>query len=573
MIPSVAYIRVSREEQARGDKTSLAQQEQAILTLATRLHCEPPRQWFSDPGASGGSADRPGFQALVRCCEADPRPTTAPGYVLVLNDSRWGRFERVNRAAYWRARFEDSGWFVRFAEADDSEDQHVNELLRTIYSSQATLYREQIKRNAKRGARGTAEQGYWQVEAPLGYRRFASEPGRDGRMLEIGQRKGDSERVRLVPGPDLEVETVRWMFEVYAAGSYSLGALARALHQRWPGRRWSKGTVQQVLKNRTYLGDVVWGRRPHDPVERQRQPVRDRDQWVVTPGAHEALIASAMFERVQARLRANKRTLRSSRVDYLLSGLVTCAQCGEPYMGAGGPRGPEGDVDRYRFYRDRGGDRRICPGHLGTMQRRVVEPWVVRQIGGIVSHPSMVTLLREMFDRAIDLANVETLGSRIDYAAERARVLAERQRLVDAVASGTLSQGEVSPRIQAIRTEMEQIATASERARFDERRLGGVVINREELLAQAQDFAGGLARLGGVQRREHLQRWLQAATMDKFTRTLTLSIRKIPALGLFSVLTGTPGRASQYQKSHLVVTRKLQLPAYVRRTRRIGGAP
>jgi DNA invertase Pin-like site-specific DNA recombinase len=261
----IGYIRVSTEEQARADRSSPTQQRAAIHSLADRFGL-PIEQIFDDLGVSGGSAEkRPGFMALVAWCQAHPTTARAPGAVLVLNDSRWGRFDDPMESSYWMMELKKkAGWVVRFVEADDTEDKTVRSIMRALYAGQATAYRDQIKANAARGARGSAAQGFWQNEAPLGYRREARDAAGRARVLEVGQRKGDTERVRLVPGPASEVAAIRWAFETYAATGASLRTIADGLTVRAPARRWSRGTVKALLTNPAYQGDVVWCRRPHD---------------------------------------------------------------------------------------------------------------------------------------------------------------------------------------------------------------------------------------------------------------------------------------------------------------------
>jgi DNA invertase Pin-like site-specific DNA recombinase len=196
--PAIGYLRVSKEEQARGDRTSLPHQRARLAQLADALGLTLA-QVFEDPGVSGGTAeDRPGFQALLRYCLAHPQPRRSPGLVLVYNDSRWGRFADPEEATYWRVHLsKHAGWTVRFTEGDDTADPLARGILRSLYSSQASAYRDQVRQNATQGARGTAAQGYWQNEAPLGYRRQATSATGATRVLQPGQRKADDERVRL----------------------------------------------------------------------------------------------------------------------------------------------------------------------------------------------------------------------------------------------------------------------------------------------------------------------------------------------------------------------------------------
>lgn len=538
---AIGYVRVSREEQARDDRTSLATQREQIAVLAAQRRLELS-EIFADPGVSGGTAeDRPGFMALVRFCEANRRPARHPGTVVVLNDSRWGRFDDPEESTYWRMHLKKHfGWVVRFVEGDDTEDATARPILRSLYSAQASAYREQIRRNARRGARGTAAQGYWQTEAPLGYRRLAIEPGRPGRVLDVGQRKGESERTRLTLGPEDEVAVVRFIYDSYAGGGLSLGKLSRVLLDRWPSRRWSRTTVQAVLKNPAYVGDVVWCRKENE--SHGHQHYRDPADWEIARDAHPAIVSRDLFAAVQRRLDENRVQLRHGKVFYLLSGLVHCAHCGQPYLGAGGPAGPPGDIDRYRFYKDRGSDKRYadCPGLIGTLQRRIVEPLVLQTIGRVVAHPSVRTILAEEFERALTMVDEFATTRQGSLDQEASRLGAERERLVDAIQRGTLAADEATARLSAIRTRLGQITHERERARFDDRRTEQVAGERDRLLAIATDFPALAKKLTGPALRNLVAPWLQDGTVDKVDRTLTLTIRRVPALSIFSVMATSP---------------------------------
>jgi len=545
----LGYARVSKEDQAAENKTSLNDQRTAIMALAARLGRQLSSALiFEDPGVSGATAeDRPGFMALVRHCEAHPRPRSAPGFVLALNDSRWGRFSDAEEATFWRVRLKNCGWRVRFAEGDETEDPTARSVLRAIYSSQASLYRENIRANAKRGAEGAARRGLWQNEAPIGYRRRARDPITDQeRTLERGQLKGKNEEVRLTLGPQQEQQVVQSIFARYAGGGVSLGALARELDRTFPGRAWSKQTVRAVLKNPAYVGDVVWCRRPHDKAERREHWIRPEADWVVTRDAHPALVSRDMFAAVQERLVGNKRQTRATAGGYPLSGLLRCAQCGESYTGGGGPQGPPDDPDRYRFYKDRGGVGRapVCSGPLGTLQKRWIEPRIIATVADVVSRPDVRRLIAEECDRQLsDLRSVHT-GGRAALERERKRLNTERERLVAAIAHGTVTEAEAAVQIAGSRTALDRIAADLERLRFDDRRSTRLDGEREQLVALAADFATVARRASGAQLREILRPWIADAVVDKANRKLTLTIRRVPLAGVFLQLSAAPGRGS-----------------------------
>src|SRR6185312_14723950 len=159
-IDCVSYGRVSTEQQAGERQTSLADQDAATTQLAAKLGRSIGHR-FRDPGFSGATIDqRPAMQSLIASCEAHPKTKRHQGYVLVLNDSRWGRFPNSEEATYWRVHLALLHWSVRFAEGDDVQDPITRPVLRAITQAQATLYRDTLRANTLRGTKGTAEQGY-----------------------------------------------------------------------------------------------------------------------------------------------------------------------------------------------------------------------------------------------------------------------------------------------------------------------------------------------------------------------------------------------------------------------------
>ncbi|HEX5178124.1 MAG TPA: recombinase family protein [Gemmatimonadaceae bacterium] len=548
---AIGYCRVSTESQARDDRTSLADQRRAIDALAARLGVTlEDAALFVDAGASGADAEgRPAFMRLVSYCETHRRAMRAPGFVLVLNDSRFGRFRDPDEAAAWRYRLKQHGWIVRFAESDDTADPIGRSVLRAVGAAQASEYRANISRNAKRGARGAAQQGYWLNEAPLGYRRLATRNGKDPVVLDPGQRKADDQKVRLTPGPAIEQELVRFLYTSYASGEWTLGRLKRFM--RDPSnpyasirRHWSNGTLRAILVNRTYVGDVIWCRRPHDKIERMETRVRDRDQWVIAPDAHPPLISRELFNTVARRLSANAKQVRRPDGAYALTGLLTCAQCGSPYVGGGGPKNKKDptDPDRYRFYKDSGGmnDRSLCAGRLGTLQRRFIEPAVIDVIAQEVQKPAVASAIAEELDRALESMADTKASERARLARERDKLVAEREAVVRAVARGVLTDVEARATLTDLRARIDAASTALEQTMFSQRAQTTLASERDRLLKVAQDFGATVRALSPAAQRELIRPWLANAVVDKEKRQVVLTIRRVPAVGGSLLLSSSP---------------------------------
>lgn len=523
-----AYCRVSTERQAGEAQTSLADQRATIEALAAKLGVAVGA-WFTDAGASGATAEgRPQFSALLSSCEASARSRGSPGLILVLNDSRFGRFEDPEEATYWRVHLSRLGWRVRFCEGDELESGMARGVMRFIGSAQASEYRQNIKRNARRGAEGTARQGYWRTKPPYGYCRKVVFPAGRERLLPPGVPKAPDEKIALWPVED-EAAIVRELFLRFAGGGESLGSLAGWLQHRAPGRAWSRMTVHAVLRNPVYCGDVIGGRRRSDGSE-AGETYGKRD-------AHPPLVERSVFAQVQDRLAANRRQTRAVRSEYLLTGLVICSHCGHAYTG-GGLGGDSrlkklGDA-RPHFYKCSGGTARmkLCPGKIGTVSRHLLERAVLDTISREVARKAVRERIVAEVDRA--LAKKGAAPAK-DVTRVLAALAKKRDRLVSAVADGTVTSAEVAAQLTMIRAQIADAEAIRDRARFAEQGARISPKERDDLLQFVFDFPALVKQAKGPALRELVQPWLASATFDKETRYLTLGIRRVPALHLFNV--------------------------------------
>lgn len=550
---AVAYLRVSTDRQAAEDKTSLADQRASIERLAQQLGVQVDR-WFDDPGASGATVEgRPGFRALLEYCAAHPRPPRASAHVLVLNASRWGRFEDPEEGAYWRVHLRRLGWVVKFAEGDAEGD--AAPIVRAVASLEASTYRRNLMANSRRGKRGAAALGFWVAgRAPIGYRRVVVGSGRE---LGPGESKGVGERVKLQPNAE-EARLVRWMFDRYASGTETLSSLLAKVAERWPGRRWSRRGVAKVLSNPAYLGQIVGGK-------------RGEGERYGCEAAHEPLVSHEVWQACQSRLGKNRAQGRAARGIYMVSGLLRCTYCGEAYVGGGGGSRVPGKTRM--SYRDNGGLSGACPGPMGVVARHLVDDRVVE----IMAETIGSRRVRQQIERAIDAALERAAGSpdaEPELRAELRRARARAERLVDLVADGTLLPAEAAPKLEDARARLASLETELQRARFERGRTRNIDAERDRLLRLALDFPALVARLEGAARRELIDPWIGGLTFDKVDRMLQLSIRSVPGARGFIC---NPGSGQGHRRNPRLIVRTSQIlpsrwraPA-ARRSRVAGG--
>lgn len=528
-IDCVAYVRVSTEAQAGEKQTSLADQQAAVYALAGKLG-RSVGHVFEDAGYSGATMDqRPAMQSLVESCVAAPRTKKHPGYVVVLNDSRWGRFPDSEESTYWRVHLAKRGWIVRFAEGDDVQDKTLRPVLRAMSQTQATLYRDALKANVLRGTRGTAEQGYWQAQAPVGYQRKVVFPAGRERIVPNDVPKAKDEKVILVPHPT-EAAIVRELYARYIRGTESLRSLVDWVVTADRSRKWSKAAVRRVLTNPVYMGDIVWGRLSNDRDELGHRVVRSDVELYGKANAHEALVSRDVFAAAQARMAINKRATKGVRSDWILSGIVRC-RCGKSFA-AGGMSGVVRATGRqlppvYRCTTRGHHTAARCP-YPGTVAKHLLEASVLGTLSEIIGTAVHRRQMAAALDREAQKAKqAARTVEHIDRDLKAARD--KQQRLVDAIASGAISTLDARERMQALRADVLALTAERERVERTANRAALPADQRDQLVLLAMDFRAAAETLTGPALRELIRPWIKEAHFNTETRELTITIRRVPA--------------------------------------------
>ncbi len=91
---------------------------------------------------------------------------------------------------------------------------------------------------------------------------------------------------------------------------------------------WSTITIDTILKNRVYVGDIVQG---HQRVKSYKIHIQEKvpeEEWFIVENTHEAIIDRETFAKVQSLLKRDTRTAPKAKQLYLFSGFLKCADCG-----------------------------------------------------------------------------------------------------------------------------------------------------------------------------------------------------------------------------------------------------
>jgi site-specific DNA recombinase len=512
------YARVSSEKQAE-DGTVASQVAALEQRIAQEGYVVDPQGRFIDDGISGTTLVRPALERL-----RDLAATGAVDRLYVLASDRLAR--RHGHQMVLLEELQACGVEVVFVNrplGTTPEDQ----LLVQVQGVIAEYEHAKILERTRRGRRHRARCGCVSVlsKAPYGYRYVDKHAG------------GGEARYEVI---EEEAAVVRQIFDWVGRAGCSLREVARRLQQqgvRTQGGlcRWDSGTIGGMLRNSSYQGQAVFGKRRCGAPRPRLRPRRGQPEVAKTrhslyqqPASEHvriavpALVDADLFAAVQERLAENRRRLRTPRqgARHLLQGLLVCGSCGYALSVQ-----RSGSRHNYTYYGCPGTyvsertHRRVCPN--GRQRTEAVEAVVWKDVCALLSEPQR---LREEFERRQQSSVAP--GHRVNQECLEGNLHKVRQsigRLIDAYTAGLIEGGEFEPRIGRLKERLAKLEA-------EERILSEQAKQEEEMrvvFRAVEDFAErmktGLSNADWEQKREILQALLKRVEVD--TDTLRIVYR------------------------------------------------
>ncbi|MCH7473902.1 MAG: recombinase family protein [Gemmatimonadetes bacterium] len=530
----IAYTRVSTEEQGRSDAASLRDQREACEAFAAKKGLKVDA--VLEDRMSGRSLNRPGFKALFDHCEKNPRHGSDRGFVICLDSSRWGRFvERPSLANTFADRLYLVGWDLHFVREPSTGNLDADVFLGSARSVASATESRRIAYRAHTGMMAQAKAGHWQGRAPFGYDRSAvnTGTGRERRLTPY-EHAAKGERVKLVPGDSQHQAALRDAFRLYANGD-TLEQIAERFNARstpgpfdtYPNRggvtHWTPHTVRSILGNPVYVGTHRFNRRTPCDAHGKRG-WKPREDWVLIEDTHPPLVKRGIWDRVQKRFAARGPLRRDDSSPYLLTGILRCAKCGGPVVGGGGSRPKESDPHRFRFYKC------ACSSPRLTVNQRFLEDKVVGLVGSYVRQSVESGKLARVLDEMLGERSGEGKDERAKMLRQRRDLERQRDRLVDAVATGAVMKEEAATKLKQIRSAIERVTEELERGRFQDRSETLSAKERADILALAADFTSRIKDAPTAVARQLVAPWIDSIILDGDERTATVNLNRIPAM-------------------------------------------
>ena len=336
IFPTAIYARLSVENSGKSENVDVIANQIEICKsyIADRPYLSLVDTYI-DNGHTGTVFDRPEFNRLMTDIKSGRIKC------LVVRDlSRFGR-DYIETGTYLERIFPQIGLrFIAIKENYDNFDTDgSNEsLMIPLQNMINALYSKDISRKVSTALKAQMEQGTFQKRnLPYGYRW-----NEEHTNMVIDEETASY--VRLIFQRKIEGCSMPMILDELDR----LGAPNTELRKRQNGTRtgdgcsckgWHKSTVYGILTNPHYVGDTVLGRSMVAIYKGiKSHNVKDKDEWIVFPNTHEAIISREDFQKVQDIMNAasearqtkmqKSEEIRATLIN-LFDGKIFCADCGK----------------------------------------------------------------------------------------------------------------------------------------------------------------------------------------------------------------------------------------------------
>ena len=314
------YIRLSREDGDNMESESITNQKDLLQMFLEKT--EEKLKYideYVDDGVSGSTFDRPSWKRLIADVDSGKVNT-----IITKDLSRMGR-DYISMGEYIERIFPERG--IRYIAINDDID--------TLYETPGLeflqfklmfndYYLKDTSKKIRKIVKAKKEKGqFLGWKAVYGYKKDPNDKHKiiiDEEVRPIIERmfnlalEGKSPRQIANIFSDEHIPTP----SVYANLNRGMRSTAYEL--------WCPRTVEEMLINQTYIGNLTQGRRKKLGYKSKKEIRTPKEEWIIVENTHEAIIDKKVFYTVQDLLKKNKN--KTNNNIQLLSGFMVCKECG-----------------------------------------------------------------------------------------------------------------------------------------------------------------------------------------------------------------------------------------------------
>lgn len=324
---AAAYVRLSVEDSGKPGADTIEGQKNLLLRFIEDDPTLTLYGLFCDNGRTGTDFDRPPFEKMME--------EVRKGHIdcIVVKDlSRFGR-DYLTVGDYISRVFPFLG--VRFISVNDGFDSSnpldIDSLDTSFRTLIYDLYSRDLSRRVKNAKKARAECGaFLSPYAPYGY---VKDPKDKNHLLIDTEAAVVIRRIFQRAADGLKAWEIAAELNgdgICSPKNYNVEAGCT----RTPWRSiqeenlWTSSLVAKFLRDERYIGKTVYGKRSRDIVGSTHTVKISRNDWIVVPDRHEAIVPEALFEKAQACMREYREYEAASGSGNPLKRKVVCGVCG-----------------------------------------------------------------------------------------------------------------------------------------------------------------------------------------------------------------------------------------------------
>ncbi|MDR4997861.1 recombinase family protein [Brevibacillus parabrevis] len=433
------YLRVSTQEQV--DNYSIEAQRERLEAF-----CKA-KGWtiydvYIDAGFTGSNIDRPGLQRLLN--ELDKFDG-----VVVYKLDRLSRSQRDTLMLIEDYFLKNKVDFVSLTEALDTSTPFGKAMI-GILAVFAQLERETIAERMRLGHIKRAEEGLRVMGGdydPAGYKR------QDGSLV-------------IVPEEAQHIQEAFNLYEQYHSITKVQKRLKELNYPVWRFRRY-----RDILSNKLYCGYVQFANKHYK-------------------GQHEPIISEEQFDRVQILLSRHKGRNAFKAKESLLSGLIFCGECGEPYTSYH----CRSKGKHYRYYNCRA---RRFPSEYPN--KCINKTWRSEALEKYIQ--------AALYSMSDEKNSTEKEIVTVDYGAKMKKIDQKLERLIELYSDGSIDKSVLDKQVSKLNNE-KRIISEQQNAQVER---SARIVDRKQL----QDYAIVLESTVFSDRQAIIQKLIHRLTIHK----------------------------------------------------------
>ena len=430
-----SYVRVSSEAQAeRG--TSIQSQLELIRKYAKQNSISIVKE-FVDEAESATTDLRPDFQEMISLCKADAHGVDS---ILVWKLSRFAR-NKVDSVVYKKLLKDRQGIRV-ISVSEPIEDTPEGRMLEGIIEVMDSYYSENLAKESMRGLRQAAKQGFHTGGVtPYGYRLKNVNVGNTiKKVWEIHPK--ESKAVKLIYTMHSKGHTYKEIMDAL----YEKGFKPRKKNE------WGKSSISEILRKQCYSGTHYFNTRKRKDLGKRvhLRDIKDKSEWISIKVPQ--IVDDDTFKTVKEKIGKRKFKTPRRKANQILSGLLVCGLCEQPYVIGDYYRG------KYPYYRcstKMKQGKSVCSNR--TLRGDELDKVILAEIKDKIFSEQNLKQYKKLLDESVSDEKVELQETIKALEKEKEELNNKKKVYYEGLETGKLNMDLVSERLEQLKAEDERI--------------------------------------------------------------------------------------------------------------------